>query len=102
MCSMLENASEINYNTNKIEYLYRVSEKALLWQETLNEVLDRLGALEKMHKDSPQIEVSIKNIKENQKKIQEQVVGQKGAMEDFRKTVLEVAESFKKIAEKSQ
>jgi len=45
MASMLENASEVNYNTNKIEYLYRVSEKALVWQEGLKEVLYRLGAL---------------------------------------------------------
>jgi hypothetical protein len=54
----------VNYDKNKIDYLYEILEKAFENENHLNTIIDRLRSLEKIHKESPNIEGSIKTLKE--------------------------------------
>lgn len=56
----------INYDKNKIDFLYEILEKAMENEEHVEIVLDRLKSLEKIHKESPNIEGSIKTLKARQ------------------------------------
>ena len=60
----------LNYDKSKIDYLYDLIEKGMEAEEHVTIVLERLKALEKIHKDSPGIEGSIKTLKERQNLIQ--------------------------------
>ena len=46
----------IDYDKNKIDFLYDVLEKAMENEEHVGVILDRLTSLEKIHKDSPNID----------------------------------------------
>jgi hypothetical protein len=54
----------VNYDKNKIDYLYEILEKAFENEDHIIIIIDRLKSLEKIHKESPNIEGSIKTIKE--------------------------------------
>ena len=56
----------LNYDKNKIDYLYDLIEKGMEAEDHVTIILERLKALEKIHKDSPGIEGSIKTLKERQ------------------------------------
>ena len=58
-----------NYDKNKIDYLYEILEKEFENEELVLFIIDRLKSLEKIHKESPNIEGSIKTLKERQKLI---------------------------------
>jgi hypothetical protein len=58
-----------NYDKNKIDYLYEILEKSFENEEHVIFIADRLKSLEKIHKESPNIEGSIKTLKERQKLI---------------------------------
>ena len=59
----------VNYDKNKIDYLYELLEKGMESETHVDVVLDRLKTLEKIHKGSPNIEGSIKTATERQKLI---------------------------------
>ena len=59
----------VNYDKNKIDYLYDVLCKSMENEEHVEIVLDRLKSLEKIHKESPNIEDSICTIIERQQLI---------------------------------
>jgi regulator of extracellular matrix RemA (YlzA/DUF370 family) len=58
-----------NYDKNKIDYLYEILEKSFENEEHVIFIVDMLKSLEKIHKESPNIEGSIKTLKERQKLI---------------------------------
>ena len=60
----LAKMSFANYDKNKIDYLYELLEKAFENEEHLIIIIDRLKSLEKIHKESPNIEGCIKTLKE--------------------------------------
>ena len=60
----LSKMSFANYDKNKIDYLYEILEKAFENEEHVIIIVDRLKSLEKIHKESPNIEGSIKTLKE--------------------------------------
>jgi hypothetical protein len=62
----LQTMDYINYDKNKIDFLYEILEKAMENEEHVEIVLDRLKSLEKIHKESPNIEGSIKTLKARQ------------------------------------
>ena len=62
----LQTIDYINYDKNKIDFLYEILEKAMENEEHVEIVLDRLKSLEKIHKESPNIEGSIKTLKARQ------------------------------------
>jgi hypothetical protein len=62
----LQNMDYINYDKNKIDYLYEVLCKSMDNEEPVEIVLDRLKSLEKIYKESPNIEDSICTIIERQ------------------------------------
>ena len=58
--------SEVNYDKNKIDYLFELLEKSFESEDQVAIVVERLKALEKIHKESPNIEASINNLLERQ------------------------------------
>ena len=62
----LQTMDYINYEKNKIDFLYEILEKAMENEEHVEIVLDRLKSLERIHKESPNIEGSIKTLKARQ------------------------------------
>lgn len=62
----LQTMDYINYDKNKIDFLYEILEKAMENEEHVEIVLDRLKSLEKIHKESPNIDGSIKTLKARQ------------------------------------
>jgi C4-type Zn-finger protein len=65
----LKGLKEENYDNNKIEYLFEMLEKSLESGEQVNVILERLKALERIHKESPNIEAAINSLTERQKLI---------------------------------
>lgn len=65
----LQTMDYINYDKNKIDFLYEILEKAMENEEHVEIVLDRLKSLEKIHKESPNIDSSIKTLQDRQKLI---------------------------------
>ena len=61
--------SEVNYDKNKIDYLFELLEKSFESEEQVEIVIERLKALERIHKESPNIETSINHLLERQKLI---------------------------------
>lgn len=62
----LQNMDYLNYDKNKIDYLYEILTKSMVNEEHVEIVLDRLKSLEKIHKESPNIDDSIRTIIERQ------------------------------------
>jgi DNA repair ATPase RecN len=100
--SMLENVEEVNYQANKIEYLYKVGERSLMWQDILMEVIERLMALQTMHKDSPQIEVSIQKLQTTQGEVGDKVDGQHTSLQEVKASIVSLVTLFKGIQEKQE
>ena len=46
---------DIDYDKNKIDYLYSMIEKAFEAEILVETLIERLSALEKIHKESPNI-----------------------------------------------
>ena len=51
--------NEVNYNKNKLDYLFELLEKSIEQNDQIDIVLDRIKAIERIHKESPNIEASI-------------------------------------------
>lgn len=60
----LQSMNDVNYDKNKIDFLYQMLEKAIESEDHVKIIGERLRALEKIHKDSPNIESSIKALVE--------------------------------------
>lgn len=60
----LQKMNFVNYDKNKIDYLYEMLEKAFENDDHVNIIIDRLKSLEKIHKESPNIDGRIKTLKE--------------------------------------
>ena len=65
----LQTMSDINYDKNKIDYLFSLLESSLESEAHVGLITERLTALERIHKESPNIESSINTIVERQKLI---------------------------------
>lgn len=65
----LSKMQEVNYDQNKIDYLFELLEMSFENEPLVNIIVDRLKAIERIHKESPNIEESIKNLTEKQKLI---------------------------------
>lgn len=65
----LQTMSDINYDKNKIDYLFSLLESQMESESHVEIITERLKALEKIHKESPNIESSINTIIERQKLI---------------------------------
>ena len=65
----LQALETINYDKNRIDFLYEVLERCLENDEHVDLILERLKSLEKIHKESPNIDGSIKTLRERQKLI---------------------------------
>ena len=65
----LHSMSDINYDKNKIDFLFQILERAIESDEHVVTIVDRLRGIEKIHKESPNIESSIKSLVERQKLI---------------------------------
>lgn len=61
--------NDVNYDKNKIDYLFQILERSLENGEHIKFIIERLKALEKIHKESPNIEAAIKSLHERQKLI---------------------------------
>tara|TARA_B110000285_G_C14886785_1_gene496587 strand:- start:63 stop:356 length:294 start_codon:yes stop_codon:yes gene_type:complete len=60
----LQTMSDVNYDKNKIDYLFTLLESCLESEEHVEIITERLKALERIHKESPNIEASINTIVE--------------------------------------
>jgi len=58
----LSNMSEVNYDKNRVDYLFELLEKAMETDEQVDVINERLQALEKIHKESPNIDEIIKTL----------------------------------------
>ena len=65
----LQTMSDVNYDKNKIDYLFALLESCLESEEHVEIITERLKALERIHKESPNIDASINTIVERQKLI---------------------------------
>jgi len=55
----LKQMTEVSFDKNKYEFLYQMLEKAIESDEQVDIIIERLKALERIHKESPNIETSI-------------------------------------------
>lgn len=62
----LQQMDYLNYDKNKIDYLYDILLKSLDNEDHVELILDRLKAIENIHKESPNIDGSIKTLKNKQ------------------------------------
>ena len=60
----LQTMSDVNYDKNKIDYLFTLLESSLESEDHIEIIIERLRALERIHKESPNIESSIHTIVE--------------------------------------
>lgn len=65
----LQAMETINYDKSRIDFLYDILEKFMENEEHVEIILDRLKSLEKIHTESPNIDGSIKTLRERQKLI---------------------------------
>ena len=65
----LQIMNDVNYDKNKIDYLFNILERSLESGDQVKFILERLKALEKIHKESPNIESALKSLGERQKLI---------------------------------
>lgn len=65
----LQAMETINYDKQRIDFLYDILEKFMENDEHVDIILDRLKSLEKIHTESPSIDGSIKTLRERQKLI---------------------------------
>ena len=56
--------NDVNYDKNKIDFLFQILERSLENGEHIKFIVERLKALEKIHKESPNIEAAIKSLHE--------------------------------------
>ena len=65
----LSKVQDINYDKNKIDYLFELLEKQFMCGDHLHIVTERLKALETIHRESPNIQQSINNLQKKQEQI---------------------------------
>lgn len=65
----LQQMSDVNYDKNKVDFLFMMLEKSLESEDHVKVITERLRAIEKIHKESPNVEGSIKSLVERQKLI---------------------------------
>ena len=58
--------NDVNYDSNKIEFLFQMLEKQFESEEHVVIILERLKAIEKIHKESSNIEAAISQLTQNQ------------------------------------
>lgn len=64
---------EIDYDQNKIDYLYNMTEKSFESDSHVILILERLRALEEIHKNSTSISNSLQSVVETQPEIDERI-----------------------------
>lgn len=64
--SNLNKLNDTNYDKNKIDYLFEMLEKSIESQQYIEVLADRLKAIERIHKESPNFEQSINSLIERQ------------------------------------
>lgn len=69
ICKKLRQMGDVNYDKNKIDFLFFMLEKAYESEEHVYIISQRLKALEKIHKESPNIDASIKSLQKRQELI---------------------------------
>ena len=92
----LQNMDYINYDKNKIDYLYEILNKSMEYDDHVLIVLDRLKSLEKIHKDSPNIDDSINGIIERQSLIDRIFTFEDQQIAKTKTKMLETAQEIKK------
>ena len=98
----LQNMDYVNYDKNKIDYLYEILIKSMEYDDHVAIVLDRLKSLEKIHKDSPNIEDSINGIVERQALIDRIFTFEDEQISKTKAKMIETAEEMKKAVEEVQ
>ena len=61
--------NDVNFDKNKIDFLFAMLEKAYESEDHVALISQRLHALEKIHKESPNIESSLKSLLKRQELI---------------------------------
>lgn len=92
----LQNMDYVNYDKNKIDYLYEILNKSMEYDDHVVVVLDRLKSLEKIHKDSPNIDDSINGIIERQSLIDRIFTFEDEQIAKTKAKMLETAQAMKK------
>lgn len=86
---------DINYDKNKIEFLFHMTEKSIEMFDHVQIIVERLAALEKIHQSSPDLAVQFENVKKNLPSIDKE-------LEEERKTILECKEEMVKFVKDIQ
>lgn len=60
----LQIMNDVNYDKNKIDYLFNILERSLESGDQVKFILERLKALEKIHKESPSMDSALKSLAE--------------------------------------
>lgn len=85
----LSTMNEANYDSNKIEYLFELLEKQFESEEHVTIILDRLKALEKIHKESSNIEAAISDLIQKQALIDKSMEIEDGQINKSKRQVME-------------
>ena len=86
----LQTMSDVNYDKSKIDYLFDLLEKAMESDEQVHVIVERLKALERIHKESPNIENSIKALKQRQELIDLAFKSEDGEILKSKKAFLDI------------
>ena len=89
----LHSMNDVNYDKNKIDFLFSMHEKSLECEEHVRIISERLQALEKIHKESPNIQASIKSLEERQKLIDKAFTHEDQEIAKTKKSFLELMQN---------
>ena len=86
--------SDVNYDKNKVDFLFMMLEKSLESEDHVRVITERLRAIEKIHKESPNVEGSIKSLIERQKLIDLTFKHEDAEINKTKKSFLETMQSI--------
>jgi hypothetical protein len=79
---------EIDYEKNKIEFLYWAAEQSLAQMQHVEIVVRRLAALEKIHQASPDLALQFQNVTANAPKLNEKLGEEAKGIEQIKELML--------------
>lgn len=88
---------EVDYDKNKIDYLYLMTEKCIELDQHVMLILERLMALEKIHNESPNLALAYQTVKDSQPKINQKLEDESKEINDIKVSMINFAKEIQEL-----
>lgn len=88
---------DIDYDKNKIDLLFYMTEKSIEQFDHVQIVLERLAALEKIHMGSPDLAVQFQSVVKNQPEIGNQLGKEMEAIASIKETMVKSVKEIQEV-----